>query len=630
MHGNARPAFVNTRTIFADRRLHWAAGAILAIATVILLVLAMFPWGALSSTIEGRLRNRFGQATTIGSIERLDTFSFHPTIRIRNVRIPQAEWAGQGDLARVQQADVTFHALPLLIGRFRLDAIRVSGMHLALVRAADKRENWNDGKDGKSSGSGGRITGLRIVDSTISYRDMKADRSFIAALSADTARGLRLSGTGIVRGSPVRIAFAGAAIEGLGNRPWPFTAKIDGPALGMEARGTMDAPLDTHGMTLDLTARSSDLKMLDGVIEAGLFGTQPVRLKAHVRRDSPDWIITGLSGTIGGSDLSGRLNVKKREGRTNLAGDVAFGTLNFDDLSTDSGLAKGRALERAIGPRLIPATRINIGKIDRTDGTITVSAKRIVDSSGPSTLTSLAGKVTMDRQLLLFSPLRIGLRAGAITGSIRVDQRGGRPEPLVTIDLALRNSNVAAIAGNISAVEGRVDGRARLTGTGDTIREAIGRSSGKIGLFARDGSLPVKIAAMIGFDAGRALTADERKRAALRCMAIGLDVRNGIGRADPLLIDTSESQSRGEGTVSFPAEALAIRLTGAPKRDTVLRLPGSVSVTGSIRAPEIVVPREVKSAGNILKAIGRAISGKQDAVAGDANCGALSARVLGR
>lgn len=625
-----RPAVVTIRTILAERRLHRAAAAIVVVAMVAVLVLGMFPWGALRSTIEARLRDRFSEGVTIGSIERLDTFSFTPTIRIRTVRIPQAGWAGRGDLARIAQADVTFHALPLLIGRFRPDAIRISGMHLALVRTADRRENWDSGTKGGSGGSRGRISGLTIVDSTIDYRDAKADRSFTAALTADTARGLRLTGTGTVRGTPVRIAVTGAAVEGLGDRPWPFMAKIDGPAIGMEARGTMDAPLDTHGMTLDLTARASDLKMLDGVIEAGLFGTQPVRLKAHVRRDAPDWSITGLSGTIGTSDLTGRLDVKKRDGRTNLTGDVAFGRLNFDDLSTDSGLAKGRSLERAIGPRLIPATRINIRKIDKTDGVITVSAKRIVDGAGPSTLTSLAGKVTLDRQLLLFSPLRIGLRTGAITGSVRVDQRGGRAEPLVTFDLALRDSNVAAIAGNVGAVEGRVEGRARLTGTGDTIREAIGRSSGTIGLFARDGSLPAKIAAMIGFDVGRALTAGETKRAALRCMAIGLDVRNGTGRANPLLIDTSESQSHGQGTVSFPSEALAIRLAGAPKRDSVLRLPGSVTVTGSIRAPEIVVPKEVKSAGNILKAIGRAISGKQEAVAADANCAALSARVLRR
>ena len=116
MAGGARPAFVITRTIFADRRLHWAAGTILGIAVVTLLVLAMFPWGALRSMIEAQLRDRFGPAVTIGSIERLDTFSFTPTIRIRNVRIPQAEWAGRGDLARIEQADVTFRALPLLTG----------------------------------------------------------------------------------------------------------------------------------------------------------------------------------------------------------------------------------------------------------------------------------------------------------------------------------------------------------------------------------------------------------------------------------------------------------------------------------------------------------------------------------
>jgi hypothetical protein len=62
----------------------------------------------------------------------------------------------------------------------------------------------------------------------------------------------------------------------------------------------------------------------------------------------------------------------------------------------------------------------------------------------------------------------------------------------------------------------------------------------------------------------------------------------------------------------------------------VLRLPGSVTVGGSIRVPDIVVPPEVRSAGNILKAIGRAISGKQGPMAADADCAALSARVLRR
>ncbi|WP_236697350.1 AsmA family protein [Sphingomonas sp. Leaf357] len=617
------------RTFLADRRLHRAAGGIAVLAGLLLILLAAFPWGLLKSTIEARLSERFGRTVTIGSIDRLDRLSFTPTIAIRDVRVPQPGWAGSGDLARIARVDMRFRALPLLLGRFSPETIGVSGMRLALVRTADKRENWRSDSEGPGGGSGPDLTGLTIADSMISYADAKADRSFTAALTADSVYGLRVSGSGKVRGSPVRIALSGAAIEGAGGKRWPFRAILDGPALGMQVRGTMAAPLDTHRMTIDIAARADDLRMIDAIVEAGLFGTQPVRLTAHVRRDAPDWTIDTLKGTIGRSDLSGRLTVRKRDGRTKLDGDVVFGTLDFDDLSSDEGLARGRALERRIGPKLVPTTRINLGKITRTDGVLSVTARRIVDDAKPSSLTWLKGRIALDHQVLILAPLQVGLKTGTISGSVRVDQHGGTPEPLVTIDLALRNGTVAALAGGADAIDGRVEGRARLTGTGSTIREVVGRSNGRIGLIAHDGSLPEKIAALIGFDAGRALTAGKGSRATLRCAALRLDLRGGVGRVDPLVIDTSASGSHGAGTVSFPSEALAIRLTGAPKKDSVLRLPGSVTLGGTIRAPSIVIPQETKSAGNILKAIGRAITGRQGPIAGDANCAALSARALG-
>ena len=127
----------------------------------------------------------------------------------------------------------------------------------------------------------------------------------------------------------------------------------------------------------------------------------------------------------------------------------------------------------------------------------------------------------------------------------------------------------------------------------------------------------------------RALLAGESERARLRCVVVGLKVTDGLGHAAPMIVDTSASQLRGTGTVRFPAERLDMRLTGAPKSDGLLRLPGAAFLTGTLSAPEIVVPAQVKSVGNVLKALGRAITGKQEPRAGDADCAALSARVLG-
>src|SRR3546814_11014671 len=86
--------------------------------------------------------------------------------------------------------------------------------------------------------------------------------------------------------------------------------------MAMTAKGTMARALDTGQMAFTMTARADDLKLVDAVIEAGLFGTQPVNLAAHVERAGPKWVVTGLKGTIRGSDLTGHVTLGNRRSRT--------------------------------------------------------------------------------------------------------------------------------------------------------------------------------------------------------------------------------------------------------------------------------------------------------------------------
>jgi uncharacterized protein involved in outer membrane biogenesis len=384
----------------------------------------------------------------------------------------------------------------------------------------------------------------------------------------------------------------------------------------------MDRPLDALHMTLNVDARAADLKLIDAVIEAGLFGTQEVRLTAHARRDDEVWKIDRVRGMIGQSDVAGTLTVTKGN-RTKLEGTVVSNQASFDDFASDAGLAQAIALEQKQGLKIVPNTRVNIRKIDNTDGIIKFTVRKLIGGRRPSSLTSLSGTVKIDHQLMTV-PLTIGLKQGTIAGTVTVDQQGGRAVPLVTLDLTLRDSSVGALAGD-GDIDARVDGRVRLTGPGSTIREAVGNANGTIGLVARNGALPAKIASLIGFDIARGVTTDGDKRAGLRCAVARFVLNRGTGRVGPLTIDTTLSQSNGTGTLSFPGETLALSLTGAPKQKSVLRLPGSVTVGGTLRDPNVVVPKQV---GNIFKAIGRSISGKQGPRATDADCGAITARAL--
>ncbi|MCE7796640.1 AsmA family protein [Sphingobium sufflavum] len=607
-----------------------SAGAVLLLALVLLL--ATFPVGWLKGRAERQLGERFGTAVRIGALERESGFSFSPVIRVADVHVPQQPWAGRGELAAIGLLRVRVPVLPLLVGRGDVDALTASDIRLNLVRAADGRANWRGGKDGDNdsdAGGGAGFAGVRIENAVIRYRDAVQRRAFTLSVTADPVAGLSARGRGTVDGAPVTLRVRGGAMAP--GRPWPFEADIAGAALTMAAKGSMAAPLDTRALTFRVTARADDLKRIDRIIEAGLFGTQPVALAADVRRADGAWIVQSLTGTIGRSRLNGHISARKVDGRVKLDGDVRFAALDFEDLASDEGNARARALEQAEGLRLVPNTRINIGKIDRTDGRIGVRVDRILGGRRPSSLRDLSGVLHLDRRILTVEPLRIGLTRGAITGKVVVNQRDGQPAPRVTIALDMTGSSIAALVGGGEAgIDARMDARVRLTGVGSTVREAVGRSDGSIGIVARNGVLPAKIAALIGFDVGRGLLGRDEERATLRCAIVRLDMRGGTGTFAPLLIDTSASQTRGTGAVSFPNEAIAATLTGAPKKDALLVVPGYITARGTIREPEVVVPPQTKSVGNVLKAIGRAITGHDEVLATDADCATLGRKTIGR
>ena len=490
-----------------------------------------------------------------------------------------------------------------------------------MVRSRDGTKNWAPDKRG-DGGSASAITSLTVRDLLIDYRDAVQNRRFAVKVASD-GQGFRASGDGAIDNRPVTVALAGPAISGDG--AWPFTARVAGPTITVDAKGTMASPLDTRKMTVDLAARANDLKTLDALIEAGLFGTQPVNLTARVRHDDRTWVVEKLSGTIGRSRLAAaNATVTKQDERTAIDGRLHFATLSFDDLATDEGRAKAAAIERRIGPRVVPGTRINLAKMGDLDGKLAIRVDRLLDMAG---LRSLDAVLAIDHSRLTVAPITVRLAQGQITGQVVVDQRG-RTTPRATFDLRLKDSRISTFAGG-APVDAPLRARLRLVGSGDTIRQAVGRSNGTIGFAATGGVLPAKMASMLGADVARGVLTDDDAQARLRCLGLRLNVTNGVGRIAPMLIDTSRAQTRGEGVVRLSDETLSIALTGTPKQRTLLHLDQPVRITGRLQTPDVQIPPGVKSAGGILRMLGQAIRGDDSPRAGNADCDALVRRVLG-
>ena len=148
-------------------------GLLIGLPLLFLLILAVFPWGLLGSAVCRAATERFGRPVTIGSVHRVDSIGFHPTIAVEDLKIPQAGWAGQGDFARVAKAEIRFSVWPLLRGAFVPEDIRVSGLRLALVRDQQGRTNWSRPGEPEQGGSATDLQGLTVTDGVVSYRDAR-------------------------------------------------------------------------------------------------------------------------------------------------------------------------------------------------------------------------------------------------------------------------------------------------------------------------------------------------------------------------------------------------------------------------------------------------------------------------
>jgi uncharacterized protein involved in outer membrane biogenesis len=596
-----------------------------AILCILLLLLGALPVHHARRLIADRLSVQFGRPVAVGGVERLERFSFTPTILLRDVRVPQAAWAGPGTLAFVREVRLRLPVLPLLIGHVSPRAITLVGGRITLVRAADGRESWSKGGAKKeSSGPGLRLEQIAVRDTLITYRDAKRDRSLTLRLDARPGSALIGTGSGLVRGAAVRATLrAGPAMAG---KRWPFRALLDGPALRFDARGDMAHVFDTSDMQVHVETRASDLRLVDAIVEAGLFGTQPVRLSADARHVDDRWDVQRIGGTIGRSRFTGKLKVWEDGARKQLDAEVFADALDFDDLSSDEGRARGAAKQRRIGPRVVPDSRIDLTHMQDLDGELRFTIKRLL-WKGPSPFRAASGILRLDHGRLTLSPVSVALSRGTMTGRAIVDQRHGARVPTLTLNLDVDGSTLKTFVPT-APMNGRFQARARLRGPGVTVREAIAHSNGHVGLVARDGPMPAKLASFLGLDVGRGALTDEAKGARLRCLIMRLDVRNGLGRGNPILIDTSRSQSWVTGTLRFGPETVAMTITGAPKHKSLLRLETPVRVSGTVKAPEIAIPPRVKTVGNVLRMVGQAITGKQAPLATDADCSALARRAL--
>lgn len=373
---------------------------------------------------------------------------------------------------------------------------------------------------------------------------------------------------------------------------YPFSIEVASPLLTLTGHGAMDHVLDTSHFGAVIDTHGHDLKDLDDLIQAGVPATQEFALKARVRHDDTDWMITDLNGTIGRSDLAGDLNIKRRNGRSILKGHVRSNAFDFDDLASDEQLARGKAEQARIGKRIVPNTAIHFEKLSHTDGVIRFRTAKLL-SKHPSPFVGLDATLTMDHRLLTVKPVAARLTHGMLGGEIVVDHRQGDPKLTVALDLVGgRIEDLFTIDPKRAKVP--VDGRIRLHGVGNTVRAALGRGDGTIDVFGRGGGMDLEVATLAAGDVIRGIglaVVGANRLAPIRCVDARFVARRGVLTATDLTLDTTVMRAGGVGTLTLLVEPLALTLQGRSKHPDVVQSTVPIRIGGTLaRATFDVVP----------------------------------------
>ncbi len=588
--------------------------ALAASVAILLLALGAFPVGLARGLVEKRLSSALHTHVAVGSITRDSVFSYAPVVSVRDVRIAQPTWVGAGDFVRVGSASLRVPVFGLLFGTFRPDRVALDGARIVLVRDAKGRANWKPegSKPATGDSTGPSLSDLTVTNTQIELRDAKRGLIVAGPLTVDAARGLRFSGKGSFLDTPATLDLTGGRITGIDPAaPYPFAASIISPALHMTAKGVMDGVLDTRHFKADIAARAPTLKNIDRIIEAGLFGTQAVAITAAVRHEGRDWYVDRIGGSIGRSRFTGVATVRKIDIRTAIDARIHATQLDFDDLADAKGQAASQQRRAAIGPRVLPPTRINLSKLWKTDGTIRFSVDRVL-SKGGTVFRSLSGTLSLDHKLLTVSNVVATLANGRMTGAVRVDHRTGRPK--LAVDLRLAGLTLEELIGKPDLVGGQVRGHIVLRGQGDTVREALSHSSGKAAIVATEGHVKRIVADVLGQNLSGAVAhaiEGPSQQVPLRCLVANFRADRGVLVPHPLGIDTGNSVGRGAGRIVLDGERIDVTLSGTSKSRALLRIADPIKLGGTLSAPTVSIAgtgsTAKPTAGSLLKVFGRSL-----------------------
>ncbi len=591
----------------------WVGGVLLALCVMLAILASISNWNGLRGPIAGFASTRLHRKVTIEGDLSVHLWSLEPSATVDRVRVENPAWAGKSSLAEIDRIAVQVRLAALLTGRIDLRLLEFDRARLALYRDPTGKASW-DFSDGAKPNEPLRLPPIHkfVIDGgKLNYIDDQRKLRFSGSIDAhelgsEGRQGFQLTGKGALNNEPFALQLTGGPLINIDRKkPYPFSARIEAGETHIAAAGAVPKPFDLAQFYMDVVARGPDLADLYRVTDVPFPNTPPYTLRGRLSRDLHIWKFDGIGGKVGSSDLTGSLSIRTGGERPFLTADLRSQNLNFPDLGALFGgtrktgvvaSAKQIAVARVMQAqqRIFPYATLDFSRIRRIDADVTFKAAEIVNA--PVHLRSASTRLKLNAGVLRAEPLELELPQGKVTGFVQLN---GRSNDAVTdLDLRLLNGRLESLLPlkfqGATPFTGRVVGRVKLHGVGDSVHDAVADADGEVLFVASDGEFRKSLAELAGLDVIKGLGlffAKDQSMTPLRCGVLHFTARNGVFSADRLIIDTDPMLIDGGGVINLDTETLAFKVRGHPKTFQLLRVMAPINVSGQILHPQVHVEK---------------------------------------
>jgi len=450
---------------------------------------------------------------------------------------------------------------------------------------------------------------LQIEEVSLKYDDPDLQAKSDLRLTANSFESaISIEGKVEYQGIPVDVSLTSGsirqAIQDYRSLPVDATLQIKKTTVDIESLVGRLFPFES--LTTSLRLAGPDLFRLGESINIPLPHLPPYDLHANLERKQLKdgkqiFMFKNLDGTIGDSDVAGKLRVTTGGERPMIFTRLHSSKLDLDDLAgltgappdpeeTASSKQKAQAEKFEDRERLLPEKPIDFTQLQKVDADVDYRAKNVQAPDLP--LDDFVLVMTLQNGHMQMNRLDFGVAKGTAAMELEVNARQVPVEAKLKADFDEVNLSMLLASSEMAEDSfGNIGGKGTLWMRGTSLANWFASVDGGLYLTMTGGKMDALLVELAGLDFMESATVflGTDTGVPIDCAYTDLQARSGIVTIQPFLFDTSDTKFKGHGEIDLRQEKMDLTVNPYPKDFTLLSSRGPLRVAGTFKNPSFSV-----------------------------------------